>query len=82
MSKANIILNKYISKPKVIWKVFHLKSSDRKLRLYFYEFMREHNLSSKDRFLQMEIFFPLCSYMNRWTSIIRLYKKTENKSRR
>ena len=79
LSTANRVLNKYISKPKVIRKVFHLKPSDRKLRLDFCKFMKAHNLGPKDIFFTDESIFPLFSYMNRGTNKIRLSKKTKNK---
>ena len=79
LSTANRVLNKYISKPKVIRKVFNLKPSDRKLRLDFCKFMKAHNLGPKDVFFTDESIFPLFSYMNRGTNKIRLSKKTKNK---
>jgi len=52
-------LNKYISKPKVIRKIFHLKQKERKLRFDFCKFMEDKNIGPKDIFFTDESIFPL-----------------------
>ena len=44
LSTANRILNKHISKPRIIRKIFSLKPYERHLRLDFYKYMKENNI--------------------------------------
>ena len=79
LSTANRILNKYISKPKIIRNVFFLKPADRQLRVEFCKFMRDNNIGPENLFFTDESVFPLWSYMNKGTNKIRISKKTRKK---
>ena len=79
LSTANRILNKYISKPRVIRKVFSLKPHEKKLRLDFCKWMKEKGIGPEKLYFTDESIFPLFKYMNRGTNKIRLSKKTYKK---
>ena len=75
LSTANRVLNKYISKPKMIRKVFYLKQEEKQLRLNFLKYMRDKAISPEDLFFTDESIFPLKAYLNKGTNKIRLCKK-------
>ena len=77
-STANRILNKYISKSKIIRNAF-LKPTDKQLRVKFCKFMRENNIGPENLFFTDESVFPLWPYMNKGTNKIRISKKTRKK---
>ena len=79
LSTANRILNKFISKPRVIRKVFFLKPTERNLRLNFCKFMKEHNIGPENLFFTDESIFPLTTYLNRGTNKIRITNKMKKK---
>ena len=79
MSTANRILNRFISKPRVIRKVFYLKPSDKILRVQFLKFMKENGIGPENIYFTDESIFPLQAYMNKGTNKIRLCKKTRRK---
>ena len=62
LSTANRVLNKFIGKPQVIRKVFHLKPSDKLLRVQFCEFMKENKIGPENIFLRIIVYF-LCMYI-------------------
>ena len=72
LSTTNRILNKFIGKPRTIRKVFHLKASDKILRVQFLKFMKENNIGPENIFFTDESIFPLQAYMNKGTNKIRL----------
>ena len=79
LSTANRVLNKFIGKPRLIRKVFHLKPSEKNLRVLFCKFMKRNNIGPENIFFTDESVFPLCAYFNRGTNKIRLSKKTRRK---
>ena len=81
LSTANRVLNKYIGKPRVIRKVFHLKPFEKILRVQFCKFMKKNNIGPENIFFTDESIFPLCAYFNKGTNKIRLSKKTRRKIR-
>ena len=72
ISTANRILNKFISKPRVIRKVFYLRPNDKKLRVQFCKFMLENDIGPENIFFTDESIFPLYAYINRGTNKIRI----------
>ena len=75
LSTSNRILNKFISKPRVIRKVFYLRPNDKKLRVQFCKFMIENGNGPENIFFTDESIFPLYAYFNKGTNKIRLSKK-------
>ena len=59
LSIANKVLNKFIGKPRIIRKVFHLKPNDKILRVQFLKFMKESNIGPENIFFTDESIFPL-----------------------
>ena len=59
LSTANRILNRFISKPRVIRKVFYLKPSDKILRVQFLKFMKENGIGPENIYFTDEGIFPL-----------------------
>ena len=72
LSTANRVLNKFIGKPGVIRKVFHLKPLEKNLRVQFRKFMKKNNIGPEKIFFTDESVFPLSAYFNRGTNKIRL----------
>ena len=58
LSTANRVLNKYIGKPRVIRKVFHLKPFEKILRVQFCKFMKKNNIDQKIFFSPMKVYSP------------------------
>ena len=73
------MLNKFIGKPRVIRKVFHLKPIDNNLRVQFCKFMKDNGIGPENIFFTDESVFPLYAYMNKGTNKIRLSRKTRRK---
>ena len=73
------MLNKFIGKPRVIRKVFHLKPTDKFLRVQFCKFMKDNGIGPENIFFTDESVFPLYTYMNKGTNKIRLSRKTRRK---
>ena len=57
LSTSNRMLNKFIGKPRVIRKVFHLKPTDKILRVQFCKFMKDNGIGPENIFLRMKVFF-------------------------
>jgi len=81
LSTINRTLNKGLSKPKQIKKVFFLSSSKKFQRLKFLQFMKQNNISPDKIFFTDESIFNLSSFFNR-NYKIRLSKQTQKKINR
>ena len=75
LTTVNKTLNKYLSTPKQIKKVFFLSSENKKKRLKFLKFMKENKINPHKIFFTDESNFNVTSYLNR-NYRIRLCKKT------
>lgn len=76
LSTVNKTLNKYLSKPKNIKKVFKLSSVEKEKRIEFLQFMKKNEIYPENIFFTDESIFNLSSYFNR-NYKIRLCKKTQ-----
>lgn len=81
VSTVNRILNKYISKPKQIKKVFFLSTTNKNQRLKFLKFMKRNDIDPSKIFFTDESIFNLGSYFNR-NYKIRLSKETQKQINR
>ena len=81
LSTVNRILNKYISKPKQIKKIFFLSTTNKIQRLQFLKFMKRNQIDPSKIFFTDESVFNLSSYFNR-NYKIRLSKETQKKINR
>ena len=59
LSTANRVLNKFIGKPRLVRKVFHLKPSEKNLRVLFCKFMKRNNIGLENIFFTDKSVFPL-----------------------
>ena len=75
LTTVNKTLNKYLSKPKQIKKVFYLSSLNKEKRLKFLKFMMDNKITPTKIFFTDESNFNIASYFNRNIKI-RLCKKT------
>ena len=78
LSTINKILNRHISKPKQMRKVFFLNEKNKEQRLKFLLFMKENNISPENLFFTDESIMNLSSYFGR-NNKIRVSKRTEKK---
>ena len=76
LSTVNKILNKYLSKPKRVRKVFFLSQMQKEQRLNFLLFMKMHSITPHDIFFTDESIFTPSSFLNR-SSKIRISKKMQ-----
>ena len=76
ISTVNKILNKYLSKPKKIRKVFFLSTHQKEQRLNFLLFMKKHSITPRDIFFTDESIFTPSSFLNQ-SSKIRISKKMQ-----
>jgi len=76
LSTANKTLNKYVSKPKQMRKVFYLNEKKKDQRLKFLLFMKEHNITPEDIFFTDESIINLSSYFGR-NNKIRISRRTQ-----
>ena len=75
LSTIHKTLNKYLSKPKQIKKVFYLSSLNKEKRINFLKFMRDNGINPKKIFFTDESNFNIASYLNN-NYKIRLSRKT------
>ena len=80
LSTINNTLNKYLSKPKPMRKVFFLCKKKKDLRLQFLTFMKENQISPDNIFFTDECIVNLSSYFGR-NNKVRICKRTEKKLR-
>ena len=76
LSTANKMLNKYISKPKRIIKVFTLSLKEKAKRYEFLKFMKQNGITPEKIFFTDESIFYLSSYFNK-NYKIRMCKRTQ-----
>ena len=69
LSTVNRTLNKHLSKPKQIKKVFFLSSTNKEQRIKFLRFMKKNEIEPGDIFFTDESTFNLSSYFNRYYKI-------------
>ena len=81
LSTVNRTLNKHLSKPKQIKKVFFLSSTNREQRMKFLQFMKKNGIEPANIFFTDESTFNLSSYFNR-NYKIRLSPLTQKKINR
>ena len=76
LSTANKTLNKYLSKPKNIKKVFFLSTKEKAKRFEFLKFMKQNGITPENIFFTDESLFFLSSYFNK-NYKVRMCKNTQ-----
>ena len=80
VSTINKILNKFISKPIKMWKVFVLSEKNKEKRYNFLKFLQKHNMSPDNIFFKDESVFNL-SFINGNCKILITEKVRKNLKR-
>jgi transposase len=75
-STVNTYLNRCLSKPRKVRKVFYLSEEQRKRRLEFAEYIVRNNIKGSDLFFTDESQMNFCIPLNKSTNRIRLTKKS------
>ena len=81
LSTVNKVLNRYLSKPKQIKKVFFLSTLNKEKRLEFLKFMKKNRISPQNIFFTDESSFNISSFFNK-NNKIRLSNKTSRAIKR
>jgi transposase len=79
---VNNALNKVLSKPRKIRKVFYLNTQQRQKRLAFSNYILNNGITGNDIFFTDESIFNVCIPINKATNVIRLSKSSVKKLKR